>query len=235
MIEKILYNELLNSGADLIGYGDLSELPSETRYNLPRGICVAVKYSKEAMESIMEHPSAKYLQEYHDLNERLDNIVSRGAQVLQENGYRAVALTRSEVEKHATDYASLLPHKTVATRAGIGWIGKSALLVTDQYGSMIRISSILTDAPLPTSEAINVSRCGDCQQCQVHCPAQAIQGNSWSVTTPRDELVNVAACRETARKLASQYIQKEITLCGKCVVSCPYTKRYLKTLERNSD
>ena len=47
-----------------------------------------------------------------------------------------------------------LPHKTIATRAGIGWIGKSALLVTAKYGSAIRLSSILTDTPIETASCL---------------------------------------------------------------------------------
>ena len=70
---------------------------------------------------------------------------------MQKHGYAAIAMTRSHVGNGEADDNTVLPHKTVATRAGIGWIGKSALLVTEQYGSMIRISSILTDAPLETA------------------------------------------------------------------------------------
>ena len=53
-----------------------------------------------------------------------------------------------------------LPHKTVATRAGIGWIGKCALLVTEKYGSAIRLTTVLTDMDLETDQPINGSKCG---------------------------------------------------------------------------
>lgn len=231
VIADILNAELRNKGADLVGYGDLSEVSPELRYDLPVGVCVAVKYPKEVIQGIADHPTPEYYAQYRRLNELLDGIVTYGAQILQENGYRAVARTLSEVAKQQTDYSSLLPHKTVATRAGLGWIGKCALLVTEKYGSMVRISTILTDAPLPVSPPVNDSRCAGCSECQTHCPANAVQGNTWSPTVQRDELVDAAACCATARKLSFQYLQKEMTICGRCIVSCPYTKRYLQSTQ----
>ena len=78
----------------------------------------------------------------------LDNIVSCGAEFLLENGYQAYANTTKAV-KQDDNWCTPLPHKTVATRAGLGWIGKNCLLVTKEYGSAVRLSSLLTDAPLP--------------------------------------------------------------------------------------
>ena len=45
-------------------------------------------------------------------------------------------------------FRTVMPHKTVAVHAGLGWIGKSALFVTEKYGSAVRLTSVLTDAPL---------------------------------------------------------------------------------------
>ncbi len=227
MIADVLYNELRGKGADLIGCGDLSAIPPDLRYNLPVGVSVAVKYPKEVIQGIENHPTPEYYAEYSRLNALLDSIVTHGAQVLRDNGYRAVARTLDEVGKQQTEYASTLPHKTVATRARIGWIGRCALLVTEKYGSMIRISSIITDAPLPTAKPIVGSKCGNCTSCRKNCPAQAIKGARWTVETPREALVDVAACCEMARGLSEKYVGERATICGRCIVSCPYTQRYL--------
>lgn len=86
------------------------------------------------------------------------------------------------------DYRSVLPHKTVATRAGIGWIGKNCLLVTREYGSAIRLSSLLTDAPLHGNDPIDKSLCGTCHKCVDACPAAALTGKLWHAGTLREEL-----------------------------------------------
>jgi epoxyqueuosine reductase QueG len=39
-------------------------------------------------------------------------------------------------------------HKMVATRAGLGWIGKTDLFVSNKYGPRVRLASIRIDAPV---------------------------------------------------------------------------------------
>lgn len=221
--------ELLRRGADLVGCGDLSEIPEEKRFNMPVGISIAVKYPKEIIKGIYEMPTKEYYEHYNILNEKLDNLVSFGADALKALGYEAVAQTTDFVGKNETEYETILPHKTVATRAGLGWIGKNALLITKQYGSMIRISSILTNAPLITTEPVNQSQCGNCMTCTNACPAHAVLGKNWSVDTYRDEFFDARLCRKVARERALKSFGIEITQCGKCIVVCPYTQRYLNT------
>lgn len=218
-------NELLSHGADLVGIGDLTELPPEVRQNLPLGICVAVKYPAEVIRGIEDLPTQEYCDWYNRLNEKLDMLVTLGAEVLKTKGYTAIAQTRAQVGNGEEDNNTPLPHKTVATRAGIGWIGKSALLVTKQYGSMIRISSILTDAPLETAKPVNQSKCGECLICTDACPAGAISGKEWETGLYRDEFFDPVKCRRTARERSKQGFGGKHTICGKCIEVCPYTQR----------
>jgi epoxyqueuosine reductase len=226
-ITESIRHELLARGADLVAIGSLGELPAETRHGLSVGVCVAVKYPKDVIRGIAEGPTRAYYDQYNALNIKLDELVTTGAEALRSLGYQAIATTRAYVDQFATDYSSLLPHKTVATRAGLGWIGKSALLVTEEFGAMVRLSSILTDAPLTTASPINQSRCGDCQACTKACPAHAISGRLWTAGVQRDAFFDAAACRQTARMRALEGFGVEITLCGKCIEVCPYTRRYL--------
>ncbi len=226
-LTQSIRQELLGHGADLVGFGDLTALPAEAREGLPIGVCVAVKYPREVIRGIGEVPTKDYYDHYNSLNERLDDLVSFGAETLRARGYRAVAQTRAFVERFETNYDSRLPHKTVASRAGLGWIGKSALFVTREYGSMIRLSSILTDAPLAVAGPVDESRCGDCTACTEACPAGAISGRPWAVGMARDDFFDAAACRRVARERARRGFGVEITICGKCIEVCPWTRRYL--------
>jgi epoxyqueuosine reductase QueG len=223
-----IMDELLRLGADLVGVGDLAEVPAEVRANLPIGICVAVKYPDAVIRGIADLPTKAYNSWYNRLNQRLDMLVASGAEALQTQGYAALAMTRAQVGNGETDNNTALPHKTVATRAGIGWIGKSALLVTEKYGSMVRISSILTDAPLKTTAPINQSRCGNCMVCTRSCPAGAISGKAWEVGVYHDEFFDPAGCRRTARERAFRGFGGGNTICGKCIEVCPYTRRAWK-------
>ena len=219
--------ELLRLGADIVGFGDLDELPVDVRGGLPVGISVAVAYPPEVIRGISELPTQEYREWYDKLNERLDMIVSRGAELLSGMGYMAIAQTREYVGSGESSDNTTLPHKTIATRAGIGWIGKCALLVTEKFGSALRLSSILTDAPLYTVSPINNSRCGDCMVCADACPGSAVLGKAWEIGLYRDEFFDPVKCRKTARERAKQGFGGSITICGKCIEVCSYTKKYL--------
>ena len=84
-----------------------------------------------------------------------------------------------------------------------GWIGKNCLLVTPQYGSAIRISSLLTNASLESDKAENQSRCGQCELCVKKCPAQALKGTLWEADTPREEIVDVDQCYKKQMEIMS--------------------------------
>ena len=55
-------------------------------------------------------------------------------------------MTRNECDMKKL--LSILPYKTIATKSGLGWIGRSALFVTPEYGSAVALGAILTDMPL---------------------------------------------------------------------------------------
>jgi len=219
--------ELKRLGADVVGFGALDGLPESVREGLPVGVSVAVIYPKEVIRGITDLPTQEYRNWYDKLNERLDSIVTLGAKTLQDTGYKAVAKTREYVGHGDSNYNTTLPHKTVATRAGMGWIGKSALLVTDTYGSAIRVSSILTDAPLDTAQPIDKSKCGDCVACTNACPAGAVSGKLWEAGLYRDEFFDAARCHATARERSKLGFGEDISICGKCIEICPYTRKYI--------
>lgn len=118
-----LKETLLRGGADLVGAGDLTQLPCEQRGGLPFGVSIAVKYPREIIRGISQLPTPEYKQWYDTLNQRLDKLAALGAEFLERRGCRAVAKSRAQVGGYGDDCLTLLPHKTVATRAGLGWAG----------------------------------------------------------------------------------------------------------------
>lgn len=223
-INRELKEYLMGQGASLVGFGDLSGL---TQGELAGGVSVAVALPPEIVLSIADGPNMAYFDAYHAINDKLDAIVLAGERYLKERGFRAYAQTVNRVEEFG-DYRTALPHKTVATASGLGWIGKSALLVTEEYGPAVRLSSLLTDAPLGFDTPVTQSRCGFCTACTDACPAGAISGKLWQAGMDRDSFFDARACRKAARRLSAQRMNRSITLCGKCFAVCPYTQAYLQ-------
>ena len=226
MISTTELRDLLHSkGASLAGFGDISALEYQ---GFTSCVALAVKIPAPVVAGISQGPTEEYFQQYHALNAKLNELAELAAQYLVQHGCRALAQTTTTVVESA-GYRTPVPHKTCATRAGLGWIGKSALLVTEEYGPAVRLSSVLTDAAFDqTARPINESRCGGCTACTKACPGKAIQGGLWDVNTPREQLVDVEACRKAARALALERTGHQLTLCGKCIEVCPQTRAYLK-------
>jgi epoxyqueuosine reductase QueG len=232
-LSQELAGELSRRGAAVVGFADLAELPPNVREGLPVGVSVAVKYPDGIIQGIADLPTAEYFAWYNKLNDLLDSLATYGAERLKSKGYAAIAQTRERVGLGETEFFTLLPHKTVATRAGIGWIGKCALLVTEQYGSMVRLSSILTDAPLKTAEPVNESRCGACLACTGACPAGAVSGRLWRPGLAREEFFDAMKCHPVARERSKRGFGGEATICGKCIEVCPHTRKcWTRTDER---
>ena len=219
-IKELLYD----CGADLVGIGDMSEVGNCC---FKTGISVAVALPKDIIIDLQEAPTKEYYDLYYSLNKKLNEIVLTGENFLKKRGFEAYAQTTDRVEENQNK-VSKLPHKTVATRGGLGWIGKNCLLVTPQYGSAIRISSLMTNAPLICDEPINRSYCGTCTQCVKNCPGQALKGTLWKVGIPREKILDIEKCYKTQVEIMSKSTGIETDLCGKCFAVCIYTKRYLQ-------
>lgn len=110
----------------------------------------------------------------------------------------------------------------------MGWIGKSCLLVTRKYGSAVRLSSLLTDAPLPFDTPITESYCGTCTVCAGSCPAKALTGELWTPEKERETLFDREKCKKMQIQRMKQAAGIETDLCGLCFAVCPYTQKYLK-------
>ena len=60
-----------------------------------------------------------------------------------------------------------------ARKAGIGWVGKNANLITKQSGSFYFLAEIICDLDLQYDFAVT-DHCGSCTRCIDACPTQAI-------------------------------------------------------------
>jgi epoxyqueuosine reductase len=116
-------------------------------------------------------------------------------------------------------------HKMAATRAGLGWIGKTALFISKKFGPRLRLVTILIDHPFECANSpIEESQCGKCRVCVEKCPAQAANGELWNIDLDRDEFYNAFKCREKCLELAWKNLKQRTSICGICVSVCPFGK-----------
>ena len=160
-----LKNLLLKNGATEVGFADISDVSIIPGLNT--GVVFYITYPKDIIERMVNAPTMEYVLKLIDINNQLDNLGLLTEEYLKDKGFNAYAQTKKRLGTDFGENNSFeLPHKTFATKAGLGWIGKSALLTTEKYGSALRLSSVLTDAPLETGTPILESKCGNCNLCQ---------------------------------------------------------------------
>lgn len=132
-------------------------------------------------------------------------------------GGKAVALVDS----------NMLPERYIACLAGIGFIGRNNMVITEKYGSYVFLGEIITDLDIScedqcTFEQIrNYEKCGDCRICYGECPSKSINGKQ---VNP-----NICLSYLTQKKEISD---QEIRLlggnvfgCDCCQLICPYNER----------
>jgi epoxyqueuosine reductase QueG len=218
---------LKNKNISLIGFADLSSIDTNLCYGFKYGISIAI--ALKIFPSVTSEPSKEYYGEYRKVSQELRDASNFLANEIKGHGFNAYSLAG---EKQNEEFRTQLPFKTLATRAGLGWIGKSATLITKQFGNAIRLNGVLTDMSLETGTPINSSFCGNCIECVKNCPGKAITGSLWNLYTDRDDLLNAYECKKAVIE-RGKILNVTEGSCGICIAVCPYTKQYKKKLKRN--
>jgi len=221
-----LRKHLLEKGATEVGFADITNFTPKDKLNT--GVVFYITYPKDIIRNMKNAPTREYVDELVSLNTRLDALGMICEEFLMDKGYNAYAQTKKRLGTDFGEFNSFeLPHKTIATKAGLGWIGKSALFTTKDYGSALRLSSVLTDAPLDIGKPVLKSRCGKCTECMDACLGGAISGREWNYTIKRNDFYDDKKCEKYALKISQENLGKPDTVCGKCIYACPHTQKYI--------
>lgn len=216
--------------ADFFGVADLTGLAGAiqaqggvevARY--PRAISMGIALLNPIVDRLPQRAeravAVSYRHHAYDVvNLRLDELSLRLASLLQRMGHAALPVPAS---KRVDDerICSFFSHKMAARQAGLGWIGKSCLLVTPQAGPRVRWTTVLTDAPLLATGAPLKDRCGACARCAEICPVQAITGRPFREAEPREMRLDARRCEQYFQEMEKA---GQLPVCGLCLYVCPY-------------
>lgn len=114
-----------------------------------------------------------------------------------------------------------LPDVVTAERAGLGFIGRNGLLITEEFGSWVYLGEIITDIELEPDARVPFG-CGDCTRCIDACPTEALLG---------DGRMNAKRClsyqTQTKDYMPEEYRRKMTHViygCDICQLVCPYNR-----------
>jgi len=218
--------------ADFYGIADLTPARDSihaqggervSRY--PRGVVIGMRLQESLVELLPDGDKEGAILYRHNsydvVNAALDQIALRVANMLQRAGYAAfpVPASKRTDDEHIS---GIFSQKLAAHLAGLGWIGKSCLLITPTYGPRVRWVTVLTDAPLEPTGSPLEPRCGKCTACVDICPAHAFTGKMFSPDEPREARFDAAACD---RYHTEQETKQGVAVCGLCLWACPHGRK----------
>lgn len=185
---------------------------------LPTAISLLMRLDPLVVRGIGDGPTPAYLEEYRRLNAALDDATTTLVEVLRAQGHAAERVPATA----PTNGGKPFPHKTAATSAGLGWIGKTALFVSPLFGPAVRLATVFTDLDLEPGEPVVESGCGACHACVDACPAGCGRDVHWQPGMARDLLFDATACR--------RHMERSTTvgaaICGICIAACPFSRRH---------
>jgi len=215
------------AGSDLVGVADIDPLKRERAAAPPElldpyanAVAVAVRLDDAIVDGIGAAPTPDYARHYREVNAALDRITAQLADWVRARGGAACAIPASQTVDRR-EFLGAVSLKAVARLAGIGWQGKSLLIVSPQFGPRIRLATVLTDLPFLPDPPIS-NRCGSCTRCADACPVGAIRGGAAKERyRSRDEALRFERCLEFTRIFKTEpEIQAQV--CGVCVKVCPF-------------
>lgn len=196
--------------------------PERTFENPKTIISIALAYPTKAQEEIPRDEKrgmfarASWGIDYHDiLRDRLQKLItfiqSEAESLQQEAQWRFAP---------QVDTGELID-VSVAQRAGLGFIGRNGLLITEEFGSFVYLGEIVTNIEFAVDQPVPFG-CGDCMRCVKACPTKALLG---------DGRMNAQRClsyqTQTKGMMPEEYRKKMRNViygCDICQLVCPYNQ-----------
>lgn len=111
--------------------------------------------------------------------------------------------------------------KSLAVRAGFGWIGRQSLVVNPKLGTMMHLGELIIDDVVDEYDTpMQGVGCGSCRRCVEACPNRAILDNR-TIDTRR-----CISCRTIEREGEAEAINLDgwIFGCDTCQSVCPFNE-----------
>ena len=227
-MEELLSAKVKDWGGTFVGFSQVKHCLDTKYHPLNNCISIGVRLSDFIIDQIENMPTYTYFHHYRTANFLLDQISMKTTLLLMEKGFMALAVPASQtVHDIEMKHSGIFQHKTGASLAGLGFIGKSGMFISKDYGPRVRLTTVLTDMPIQEEafeelreENRAVFSCGNCRICVESCPAKAIIGNHYKEGIERDSLIDAKKC--------SDYMNKNFkdigigSVCGISVKFCPF-------------
>ena len=218
-MKKYIKSLALQYGADICGIGNIERFadapagfsPIEIYSECKSVIAVGIALPKGLYEI---NPRLIYSHFNADICGTVDQMTLKLAKAM-EREYECIAVPvpsdapNEYWEPDTMTAKGVISMKHTAVLCGLGSIGKSSLLINEEYGNRLTIGAVLTDLVLEPDEVQPDLCIAGCRKCIENCPVHAIG----------DGRVEQKACRiNTYGKTARGF---DTVDCNRCRTICP--------------
>ena len=169
------------------------------------------------MKAVLFDPNKAYIsryslgRDYHKvLKKRLNTFAKLLGEYVGEFKYRAFVDSAPVMERD------------LAKNAGVGWIGKNAMLINPTYGSFCFLGILYTNLDIIATNGID-SHCGTCDKCIESCPTGAIVA-PYEVDARRCISYLTIENKDAIPIELRDSVGNKIFGCDDCQICCPWNR-----------
>ena len=190
--------------------------PSKLLENAVSVVCVGLIYKPEGVETV-ENPGLARVSDYalYDdyhafIKDRLWELADYIDEITSHENIRT---------KVCVDTAPVA-ERSLAQRAGLGFIGKNHMLINPEMGVEIFLGELITDVQLEPDMPME-NTCSDCNKCIRACPTAAIDADGGFDANRCISYLTIEHKGDFTKDQAAK-IGNSLFGCDKCVQACPY-------------
>lgn len=189
-------------------------------------ICVALNY-RLRQEEETENPPVRIARfgQYEDYHPFIKERLSKLAEFI-----RIIARQRKLPEKQTPTQSARVKFKacvdsvpiaerTLAQRAGLGFVGRNHMLIHPELGSQILLGELITTFKLEPDEPFEQIPCGDCGRCIRACPTGALAADG---TFDSRKCISYQTIEAPDSSPKRERRDNYIFGCDECILACPH-------------
>ena len=171
----------LSAGASVVGIAAAKDFGSASEGFRPMDALVdcrsVVVLGSLFPQDALLKSSTEYTEIRNAMLEKMNGIAKDVAKILKKGGYKTKAISGAGTKSVNGKPFGQISLKHAAELAGLGVINRNYLLTSPEYGNLLWLSAVLTDAELAPDEKAGYTICDNCNKCARACPSKAL-GNA---------------------------------------------------------
>lgn len=165
MVENNIRNVFLEYPEIIYGFTDIAYSAYASTYR--SALVFAVPYGEQL--TIETYSEVKFEKGIQDAKKIVDKVLAQLKKVLDEREIKYYIPPIAQ--NNEVDLIAPFSFKFAAVNAGLGWIGKNDVVITEKYGPRVRLSAILINEEFDYGKKISQSQCPEnCKKCVDVCP-----------------------------------------------------------------